>query len=58
MNGCKAKILNMVWTAAFIQQHIPISPALGAIVKIIDHGLGKMKPDGPWLKMSFSYCVK
>ena len=37
MNGRKTIILNMVWPALFIQQDIPIRPAFGAIIEIVDH---------------------
>src|SRR5580704_5973277 len=37
MYGGKTKILYMIGAALFIQQYVPIRPADGAIIKIMDH---------------------
>ena len=33
----KTKIANMVWTAVFIKQNIPVRPANSSVIKIINH---------------------
>jgi hypothetical protein len=37
MHRSETEISDMVWAASFIQQHVPVSPADGAVVEIIDH---------------------
>src|SRR4030095_14290638 len=37
MNRRETKVADVIWSATFIQQNVPISPADGAIVEVVDH---------------------
>src|SRR4030095_3031390 len=37
MNGSEAEIADVIWTTLLIQKHVPVCPADGATIEVIDH---------------------
>src|SRR6187200_2856944 len=38
VNRGKAEILDMIWPAILVEQYVPVRPAYGTVVEVVDHG--------------------